>query len=49
VSIGVATLRGDEVEFESVLKRADAALYAAKEAGRNQVCADGRCGTVKGR
>jgi diguanylate cyclase (GGDEF)-like protein len=36
VSIGVAMLRDDE-SFSSLLGRADAALYAAKEAGRNRV------------
>jgi two-component system, cell cycle response regulator len=39
ISIGVAvTGRGDE-KLESLLKRADEALYAAKNAGRNQVVA----------
>jgi diguanylate cyclase (GGDEF)-like protein/PAS domain S-box-containing protein len=36
VSIGVAQLRGDEA-FETLLKRSDKALYAAKELGRNRV------------
>lgn len=36
ISIGVAELRGDE-PFESVLKRADRALYAAKDLGRDRV------------
>ena len=36
ISIGVAELRGDE-PFESLLKRADRALYAAKDLGRNRV------------
>jgi diguanylate cyclase (GGDEF)-like protein len=36
VSIGVAELRGDE-PFESLLRRADRALYAAKDLGRNRV------------
>ena len=39
VSIGVAELRDDEA-FETLVKRADAALYAAKHAGRNRVMAD---------
>ena len=37
VSIGVATRAPGEVEVEEVLKRADQALYKAKEAGRNRV------------
>lgn len=41
VSIGVASLRGGEVEGKQLLKRADEALYRAKEAGRNRVMADG--------
>jgi diguanylate cyclase (GGDEF)-like protein/PAS domain S-box-containing protein len=36
VSAGVATRRPDET-LESMLNRADSALYAAKEAGRNRV------------
>ncbi|WP_299018519.1 GGDEF domain-containing protein [uncultured Photobacterium sp.] len=35
-SIGVAELTGDE-SFESLLDRADSALYAAKQGGRNRV------------
>jgi len=37
VSIGVATRAPGEVEVEEVLKRADQALYKAKEGGRNRV------------
>jgi diguanylate cyclase (GGDEF)-like protein len=35
-SIGVTELRRDDQHLDSVLKRADAALYEAKRAGRNQ-------------
>ena len=39
VSIGLATAGTDE-SFESVLSRADAALYKAKQSGRNKLCTD---------
>lgn len=39
VSIGVAQL-GAKESIESALHRADIALYKAKDAGRNQVCAE---------
>jgi len=39
VSIGVATFPDDGAEPEDILTRADEALYAAKNGGRNQVCA----------
>ena len=37
VSIGVAETRGKEESFESLLRRADEALYRAKGEGRNRV------------
>lgn len=39
VSIGIAELRNDE-DSDAWLRRADQALYAAKESGRNQVSVD---------
>ena len=38
ISIGVATMRQEDTA-ESIVLRADAALYAAKEAGRNRCLA----------
>lgn len=40
VSVGVAGLQGSRDTLESLLKRADTALYAAKREGRNRVVAD---------
>jgi two-component system, cell cycle response regulator len=39
VSIGVATVTGAEDSIEALLKRADEAVYAAKQSGRNRVIA----------
>jgi diguanylate cyclase (GGDEF)-like protein len=47
VSIGVAELRPDDTR-ESWIKRADDALYAAKEAGRNRVTRSAAVATVPG-
>jgi diguanylate cyclase (GGDEF)-like protein len=38
VSLGVATLQGDEGAAGDLYKRADELLYRAKESGRNRVC-----------
>lgn len=40
VSIGVATRAPDETDIDALLKRADVALYRAKDAGRNAVACD---------
>ena len=37
VSIGIATFQNHEKTTHPILKAADTAMYAAKEAGRNQV------------
>ncbi len=39
MSAGVATLTPDLLDFDDLLKAADLALYAAKRAGRDRVCA----------
>jgi diguanylate cyclase (GGDEF)-like protein len=44
ISAGVATAHGEEVELQSLFERADAALYRAKQGGRNQVVVDPRPG-----
>jgi len=36
-SFGIAELREDDVEIEGLVARADAALYRAKQGGRNRV------------
>jgi diguanylate cyclase (GGDEF)-like protein len=46
VSIGVAELRPDD-DRESWIKRADGALYAAKEAGRNRVARSAAAATAR--
>jgi len=40
ISIGIAGFSGPEDTLDSLLKRADKALYAAKGSGRNRVCID---------
>lgn len=40
VSIGIASLQTADVDVDTVLKRADAALYQAKHSGRNRVCGE---------
>ncbi|WP_265588105.1 GGDEF domain-containing protein [Candidatus Methylospira mobilis] len=38
-SIGVTSLAADDPHIDAILNRADNALYNAKHAGRNSVCA----------
>ena len=38
VSIGIATARQEDVDIESLLSRADQALFEAKRTGRDKVC-----------
>ncbi len=38
VSIGVATKQSDDESIESLIRRADQAMYRAKTVGRNRVC-----------
>lgn len=38
VSIGIATVKEDDVDLETLLDRADQALYEAKHTGRDKVC-----------
>jgi diguanylate cyclase (GGDEF)-like protein len=45
MSVGVAvSLPGERFDYAAVFARADAALYRAKDAGRDQVCLDGQTG-----
>ena len=37
VSLGVSSAAGDDVDYDSLFRAADGALYEAKRRGRNQV------------
>ncbi|MBM3117350.1 sensor domain-containing diguanylate cyclase [Jeongeupia naejangsanensis] len=43
ISIGFASVGGDGDDAEQMMRRADEALYAAKQGGRNRVCAAPPC------
>jgi diguanylate cyclase (GGDEF)-like protein len=48
ISVGVAQADSSMATFDSLLKRADDAVYAAKAAGRDRVMVDGpRDGRIK--
>lgn len=47
VSIGIASFGVADDKIGMVLKRADAALYKAKNSGRNQVCSESTGGNNK--
>ncbi|MBA4378443.1 MAG: GGDEF domain-containing protein [Gemmatimonas sp.] len=47
VSVGIGQLQGREEKEESILKRADDALYAAKEGGRNRTVCYGRTAGIQ--
>ncbi len=38
ISVGIATIQGEKVEAEAVIRIADENLYEAKRSGRNRVC-----------
>jgi diguanylate cyclase (GGDEF)-like protein len=40
ISLGVAQMRGEDSDFAGLLARADAAMYRAKQSGRNRVVSD---------
>jgi len=42
VSIGLSALKDDDAELQSMVDRADKALYHAKETGRNRVVCDAK-------
>ncbi|HTZ86713.1 MAG TPA: diguanylate cyclase [Solirubrobacteraceae bacterium] len=44
ISIGVSAASGEQMEYESLFKAADLALYEAKRAGRNRVVGSGAPG-----
>ncbi|MDO9172392.1 MAG: GGDEF domain-containing protein [bacterium] len=47
VSVGISWLQSREDKAETILKRADEALYAAKEGGRNRTVCHGRAAGIQ--
>jgi diguanylate cyclase (GGDEF)-like protein len=47
ISIGVACIPADAADLQDAVRRADAALYAAKAAGRNRIAVAGGLGKVE--
>ena len=47
ISIGVACIPADAGDLQDAVRRADAALYAAKAAGRNRIAVAGRLGDAE--
>ena len=40
ISVGIACLNGQQDTLDSLLERADKALYRAKSAGRDRICSE---------